>query len=99
MELEQFKERMYRDGYAVVHDLFTKEFINDAKIKLMQAIEEEVAYHGGTDYSDYGMVLMCSLYDKLFTDIFDHEDFMKYFNDRNICIFSGFSLRKSKVHG
>lgn len=46
----------------------------------MQAIEKEVAYHGGTDYSDYGMVLMCSLYDKLFTDIFDHEDLMNYFN-------------------
>lgn len=31
MELEQFKERMFRDGYAVVHDLFSQEFIYDAK--------------------------------------------------------------------
>lgn len=80
MELELFKEKMYTDGCAVVPGLFSDEFISKAKVKLMEAIEKEVAYHHGTDYVDYGMVMMCSLYDDIFTELFDNEDLTKYFN-------------------
>jgi ectoine hydroxylase-related dioxygenase (phytanoyl-CoA dioxygenase family) len=80
MKLDLFKDKMYSDGSVVLPDLFSDEFVQTAKLKLEEAIEKEVAYHNGTDFVDYGMVMMCSLYDDLFTELFENEDLMKYFN-------------------
>lgn len=62
-----------RDGYAVVADVLDADFVSRAKEELERAIEAEVAYHGGTDYSDYGMVLLCSLYGGAFLDLLSNE--------------------------
>lgn len=68
---EKFKNEIEENGYSIVRNALPPEFISRAKAALEVAIEKEVAYHGSTGYSDYGMVLLCSLYDTVFTELFD----------------------------
>lgn len=70
-EKEKFVDEIKNQGYSIVKNALPEEFINRAKIKLEEAIKSEENYHGNKEYSDYGMVLLCSLYDKVFTDLFD----------------------------
>ncbi len=70
------KEKYLKDidtlGYAIVENVFPKEFIARASKELEAAMEKEVAYHGTKDYSDYGMVLLCALYGGAFVEVFDY---------------------------
>lgn len=68
---EKFAEEIMSQGYSIVRNALPEDFIQKAKLKLEEAIKSEVDYHGNKEYSDYGMVLLCSLYDKIFTDLFD----------------------------
>jgi ectoine hydroxylase-related dioxygenase (phytanoyl-CoA dioxygenase family) len=76
----KFIEDINGQGYAIVEDVLDPEFILRIKKSLENAIEEEVRYHKGSDYSDYGMVLLCSLYDKIFCELFDNEKLTGPFN-------------------
>lgn len=67
----KFKHEIETQGYSIVRNALPPEFIERAKIKLEEAIKEEVEYHKNKEYSDFGMVLLCSLYDSVFTDLFD----------------------------
>lgn len=67
-------------GYGIVEDVIDKDFIQRLKEDLVLAIDEEVQYHKGVNYKDYGMVLMCCLYGKSFTDIFDESQFVRPLN-------------------
>ncbi|MBA2522348.1 MAG: phytanoyl-CoA dioxygenase family protein [Solirubrobacterales bacterium] len=67
------------DGYVIVEDVLSADYVAEAKAALLDAIEREAEYHGGTDYSDYGMVLLCALYGRVFTDLFDNERFLEPF--------------------
>ncbi len=67
----KFKNDIENQGYSIVRNALPKEFIAKAKIELQKAIEQEVAYHKTESFSDYGMVLICSLYDRIFSDLFD----------------------------
>lgn len=68
-----------RDGYVILEDVLSPEYVAEAKAALLETIDREAAYHGGTDYSDYGMVLLCALYGRIFTDLFDNERFLEPF--------------------
>lgn len=68
-----------QDGYVILEDVLSADYVAEAKAALLDAIEREAEYHGGTDYSDYGMVLLCALYGKVFTDLFDNERFLEPF--------------------
>jgi len=68
---EKFVREIETQGYSIVRNALPSEYIAQAKMKLEEAIKAEVEYHGDNDYSDYGMVLLCSLYDKIFTELFD----------------------------
>ncbi|MBN8664017.1 MAG: phytanoyl-CoA dioxygenase family protein [Chitinophagales bacterium] len=76
----RFVEEMHTQGYSIVPDVLSPEFIQKAKTELMQAIDKEAAYHGGTGYKDYGMVLLCSLYGGSFIELFDNELLNTCFN-------------------
>ncbi len=71
LDLSIFKENFFNNGYAIVEDAFNIEFIDKAKIELELAIEKEATYHGNKNYSDYGMVLLCPLYNGAFVEIFN----------------------------
>jgi ectoine hydroxylase-related dioxygenase (phytanoyl-CoA dioxygenase family) len=70
---QAFREAIDRDGCAVLPGLLEPEFIVRARRALEQAIDQEVAYHGSSEYPDYGMVLLCSLYGGAFLELFDNE--------------------------
>jgi ectoine hydroxylase-related dioxygenase (phytanoyl-CoA dioxygenase family) len=68
---DTFKEKFSINGYDIIENVFTKEFVDKAKAELEIAIEKEVDYHGTENYADYGMVLLCPLYGGTFIDIFN----------------------------
>lgn len=68
-----------RDGYAVVTDVLDPGFVARARTELEGAIKAEVAYHGGTEYADYGMVLLCSIYGGTFIELLSNERLLSGF--------------------
>lgn len=68
---EKFKKEIETQGYSIVRNALPPAFIEKAKEKLEEAIKEEIEYHKKKDFQDFGMVLLCSLYDSIFTDLFD----------------------------
>lgn len=73
IDLEKFKTEIEAQGYSIVKNVLSKEFISKAKTELENAIKIEDAYHKKSDHSDHGMVLLCSLYDKIFVELFDNK--------------------------
>lgn len=66
------REEIATEGFVVVQDVLDAAYVRDAKSALERAIEAEAAWHGGRDYADYGMVLVCPMYGRVFADIFDN---------------------------
>ncbi|HJK96720.1 MAG TPA: phytanoyl-CoA dioxygenase family protein [Polyangiaceae bacterium LLY-WYZ-14_1] len=59
-------------GCAAVEGVLSQEDARAFRPRLEAALEEEAAYHGGdTGHRDRGMVLLCSLYDPAFAELFD----------------------------
>lgn len=77
---EKFITDIQTQGYAILTDVLEPDFIQKAKQALSAAIDIEAAYHGTTNYSDYGMVLLCALYDRVFVDLFDNKRLTDPFN-------------------
>lgn len=68
---EKFISEIQTQGYSIVRNALSPELIAELKEKLISAIEKEVAYHKTKNYTDYGMVLLCSIYDRVFSEILD----------------------------
>lgn len=77
---EEFVSKINSQGYAIVENVLDETYITKAKEALKIAINKEAEYHGGENYSDYGMVLLCSIYDKIFVDLFDNPKLTEPFN-------------------
>lgn len=77
---ELFSKEIYTQGFSIVRNALSPEFVSRAKSELEKAIEEEANYHKNADFKDYGMVLLCSLYDKVFCELFDFESLTKPFD-------------------
>lgn len=73
IDLNKFGRAIEEDGYCIVNDVFTPEFVAQTKKELEAAIEKEVAWHGTKDFSDYGMVLLCALYGGNFLELFNNK--------------------------
>lgn len=70
-----------RDGYAIVEGVLDARFCARARVELEAAIAREADYHGTTDYADYGMVLLCSLYGGAFLEMLENERLLSGFED------------------
>jgi hypothetical protein len=71
----------YNDnGCVLIENVFSKEFTDKARVELNAAIKKEADFHGGTDYKDYGMVLLCAIYGGVFWDVFNNETFTNGLN-------------------
>lgn len=77
---ENFVNDIKTQGYAIIPDVLSAAYVERAKKALESAIKEEEAYHKTNQYSDYGMVLLCSLYDRVFMELFDNDNFVKPLN-------------------
>lgn len=73
VDMHAFAKAIHEDGYCIVENVFTPKFTSQTRKELEAAIEKEVAYHGGSEYSDYGMVLLCSLYGGNFLELFNNK--------------------------
>ena len=73
IDLNAFARSIQEDGYCIVENVLSAEFAAQTKKELEEAIRKEVAYHGTTEYSDYGMVLLCSLYGGNFLELFNNK--------------------------
>jgi ectoine hydroxylase-related dioxygenase (phytanoyl-CoA dioxygenase family) len=70
---EQIFSEINTVGYSIIENVLDAAFVKRCKSELEHAIESEAKWHGTTDYSDYGMVLLCSLYGGTFLELFDNE--------------------------
>jgi ectoine hydroxylase-related dioxygenase (phytanoyl-CoA dioxygenase family) len=73
-------EQIHTDGYCIIEDVLSPEFIQQAKIELAAAIQKENEYHHTSNHKDAGMVLLCSLYEGVFTELFNNNTLMLPFN-------------------
>lgn len=70
LKLIEFKKKIEIDGYCIVENVLSPPFIKKAIFELEKAIQNEVAFHGTENYSDFGMVLCCAKYGGVFEEIF-----------------------------
>ena len=70
-------ETLERDGYAVAPDALSPSTVAQLRQDLEAAIEKEAAYHGGADYVDYGMVLVCCTHARSFVDVLAEDRVMR----------------------
>lgn len=77
---ESILEDYARDGYAIVENVIPPAQVATLRADLERAIDKEAAFHGGTDYVDYGMVLVCCMYGRSFIDIAGSDDVMRIIN-------------------
>ncbi len=68
------------EGSCIIEGILDPAFIARAKSELQAAIESEVRYHKTTTYSDYAMVLLCSLYGGAFIELFENDRLLAPFN-------------------
>jgi len=72
-DLQSFAKAIQDDGYCIVENVLTPEFTQQTKKELEIAMQKETDYHGTSNYNDYGMVLLCSLYNGSFLKLFDNK--------------------------
>lgn len=80
LKKKSFIEKFNNEGFVIVENVLSKEFISKAKEELEIAIKEEVNYHQTTDYSYYGYVLLNAVYGGAFLELFDNNKLIKPIN-------------------
>ncbi len=76
----EIKKVVEQEGYYIQENTLSPDFAKRAKLELIAAIEKEMKWHGHSQYSDYGMVLLCSLYGGSFLELLANEKLMTPFN-------------------
>lgn len=74
---EAILETLERDGYAIAPNALSPATVTQLRRDLEAAIEKEAAYHGGADYVDYGMVLVCCTHARSFVDVLAEDRVMR----------------------
>jgi len=74
---DEILETYARDGYAVVRNVLAPQVVAQLRKDLETAIVTETEYHGGTNYVDYGMVLVCCTHARSFVDVLGDDDVMR----------------------
>lgn len=75
-----FCRAIREQGFYIVRNLISSETIQQLTSATENAIRSEAAYHGTTDYRDYGVVQACPMYGGAFIDLLDHRELMEPFN-------------------
>lgn len=78
---KKFIDEIQHLGYSLVTNALDVEFIEKARAELVRVFDQEAEYHKNRQIDvNRGVVLLCSLYGKIFTDIFDNDKVMEPFN-------------------
>jgi hypothetical protein len=67
-----WRRKIAENGSFIERDVLSAAHIAQLKSALIEAIDAESLYHGGSGYSDYGMVLACYMYGRVFLELLDH---------------------------
>lgn len=67
-----WRQQIEEKGSFIERDVLSAGHIAELKTALIAAIDAEAVYHGGSDYSDYGMVLACYMHGRAFLELLDH---------------------------
>ncbi len=71
-----WRREVAEKGSFIETNILSASHVAQLKGDLIAAIDAEASYHGGADYSDYGMVLACYMYGRAFLDLLDHAPLM-----------------------
>lgn len=77
---EEFLTAIDKEGFAVVENLVSPQFCEKMIPELDKAIAEEAAFHGTSNFKDYGMLIACPIYGGTFLELADNRDLMQPFN-------------------
>ncbi|MEO9967593.1 MAG: phytanoyl-CoA dioxygenase family protein [Reichenbachiella sp.] len=77
---DSFVNEFNETGSVIIENVLEGSFIERIKEELKLALEKEVQYHGTTDYSFYGYVLVNAKYGGAFLELFDNEKIVKPIN-------------------
>jgi len=80
LDKEAFKKQIHTCGYALVPDVLSPDMTAALREEVTAGIHKEAEYHGRTDYSDFAMVLLCSLYGGSFLKAFEVDGLIQPFN-------------------
>lgn len=67
--VSRFIDGIEQNGFFVLENAIPEVLVAQLKKELEAAIQEEVAYHAGDSYRDYGMVLLCPRYGGAFLEL------------------------------
>lgn len=70
-----------RSGFRIIQNAVPNSMVARLKDRLLVAIEEEKKYHGSINYQDFGMVLVCPKYDRIFCEVFDQDTIFNSCNE------------------
>ena len=73
---KRINDAIQKNGFLIVENVIDKELIISLKSSLENAIEKEANWHKHKSYKDYGMVMVCAMYDKIFIDLLAHPSLM-----------------------
>lgn len=79
MKKEIFLKKFNEHGVVIVEDVIDNKTLESLKTKLTKAIDLEHSKYNNKPNFNYGMVLLCSLYDYIFSSIFDNKKLMSPF--------------------
>ena len=77
---QKFIDEINDQGYSIVENVLSPDYITKAKNALEKAIDAENNYHKRKNHKDFGMVLLCSLYENTFIELFDNTKLTEPFN-------------------
>lgn len=69
---EEFLKEFNNNGFGIIENVLTPEFVQKAYKEMEEAIAAEVEYQGTTDYPYYGYVLSNAKYGGAFIELFDN---------------------------
>jgi ectoine hydroxylase-related dioxygenase (phytanoyl-CoA dioxygenase family) len=75
-----FKDAIREDGFCLVQNLLDDEVLNSLRKHAAFSIDKESAYHGTTNYRDYGAVQCCPMYDGPFLDLLENRSLIEPMN-------------------
>ena len=64
-------EELKKGGCTIIKNMVAKPLLSRLKNELQAAIDKEAAFHGTTNYRDYGMLLACPMYGGAFLELLE----------------------------
>lgn len=76
-----FIKEMKDKGFVLLPDIFPLSYIQQLRTETEAALKQEIEYHGTENYYFYGSLLLACKYGGAFLTLFEHESFLKPFED------------------